>query len=486
MTEARLDTRIAGGVLWSHAAQAVGLLIVFAGLTALARVLTPHDFGLFAMAMTAVTFFEVMRDFGLRPALLYFGRDDGAEPVFDTGFVLAVGVGMALTTVLLLLAPLAGVFYDSPEVTTLMEALSVYFLIAGIGEVFDIVLRWRLDFRRRFWPEAGAPFARYSTAIILALQGYGVWSLVGGQLVGIALAVSLSVLLSGWRPGLRFRSATARKLLGYGWKMSAVQLLSGVILNLDYVLVGRFLGSSELGVYTLAFKLPDMAIVAMAYAFSNLLLPAYARVGDDPAKFRVSFLHALHYLTLTLGPVAAGLAVLAPLLVPWLFGDQWAAAIPVLQLLAIASFFRGVVFSAGAAFLAAGRPDLLLLAQAIWATVLSGGFYAAAQVDIIAVAAIQIPAVLIDVGVKFALACRLLALDWRDLLRTILPPSLAIVPMVLALVALLNLLAGLPPGFVVMAGVAIGATVYGLAVYILDPSAVQHARGLATSMLGRR
>ncbi len=485
MEGSRLDARIAGVAFWSYAAHVAGRVIAFVGLAILARLLTPHDFGLFAMAMVAVSFFEVSRDFGLRRALIYFGRSDESEAVFDTGFGLTVAAGAILNGFMLLLAPLAGAFYGNAEVTTLMLVLSLYFLISGVGMVPDAILTQRLDFGQRFWPETGAPLARYAVAIILAVKGFGAWSLVGGQLVGITLGVVLSIVLSRWSPSFHFRAITARKLLRYASQISAVELLAALILNLDYLLIGRFLGSSELGIYTLAFKLPETAIVALANVSSTLLLPAYVQLKADQARLRAGFLQALHYLALILAPAGAGICVLAPVLVPLLFGDQWVAAVPVLQLLAVSSSVYGILFSTGPAFVAAGRPRLIFAAQTVWATILIPCLYVAAQWNIIVVAAVHVAGILVYAAVTLALISRLLAVDLRDLLDSVWPSLLATGLMVLALLALLPLLGGVSSAVLAVAGVVVGAGVYGAAVWVLDARAVRQLRALTGSLVAR-
>ncbi len=485
MAETRLERRIASGALWSYAAHATGRLAVFGGLAILARLLSPHEFGLFAMAATVANFFEVVRDFGLRSAVIYFGREDESAAIFDTGFWLALASGAAITAALLVLAPAVAAFYGYAEVTTLMQVLSIYFLIAGLGAVPDAILRQKLEFGRRFWPETGAPVARYTVAIALAVQGFGVWSLVVGQLAGILLSGALSTALCRWSPGFRFRRATARKLIGYAGQMSVVDLLAALILNLDYLLVGRFLGSSALGLYTLAFKLPDTTITAMGYVLSNLLLPTYVRLNEDRAKLRAGFLQALHYLALLLSPAAAGLCVLAPALVPLVLGEQWSGAIPAVQLLAVASLVQGILFSAGTVLVAGGRPGLLIAAQMVWAGTLAPCLFVAAQVNITAVAAVHIVGIVAFAVAKLMITCRFLVLDPRELLLALKPSLLSVGAMVIVLVTFLQVFGQASPAFIAAAGVGLGVVVYGTALWILDPTAVRHARAFTNAALHR-
>ncbi len=156
--------RIVSGVAWTYVAHLGGRLAVFVGLALTARVLTPRDFGLFAMAMTVVSFLEIVRGFGLQRALIYFGGSEDSERVYSTGFVLTVALGCALAVLLFLLAPPLSVYFDAPEVQDYLYALAAYFAIGGLGIVPDAVMRQRLDFRGRFWPETSAPVARSASS----------------------------------------------------------------------------------------------------------------------------------------------------------------------------------------------------------------------------------------------------------------------------------------------------------------------------------
>lgn len=485
MSNSPLGARIAGGVLWTYSAHLGGRIIVFAGLAVAAHVLQPHDFGLFSMAMAVVSFFEVIRDVGLQRALIYFGRSEHLKGVYETGFVLSAALGLVLTVVLLALAPLVGMFFSNDEVVSLVAALSVYFLIAAFGLVPDAVLRQRLEFGLRFWPETGAPLARYLVAIGLAVQGFGAWSLVGGQLAGIVVGVGLTVVVSRWRPRLRFERDTARALMGYGWQMGVVDLASAVSLNLDYILVGRFLGTDALGLYTLAFRLPDTTIVAIAYAVSQILLPAYVLLGARRDKLAAGLLETNRYLGLVLFPASVGIAVLAPVLVPFLFGEKWAASIPVVQFLAVSSLVRGIAFTPGAVFAAAGRPMLSIASELFHAALMVPCLYLAAQIDIVAVGAVQILTGLAYAAFKFSLVSGLLKLEWRDLLQSMLPSAAAAAIMGLTLAAFLQAATGLPSGIVVGAAVPLGMLIYGLGIWLLDSAAIVRARSVAHSVIGQ-
>ena len=480
-----LAGQVASSALWTYASYAVGRLLVFGGLVAMARLLQPDDFGLFGMATVPIGWLGVSYGFGLGRGLIYFGEREDASRLLEVGFSLSLGVGLFLSGLLFVAAPLVALFYGDPRVTPLMQVLAAYFGIACLGLVPDAILQRRLAFGRRFWPSIASPAGRYALGIILAARGFGVWSLVWGQLVGIALEVLGLFLLAGWRPRVRWSLASARKLVSYASQVSAIEWLAALVLNLDYLLVGRFLGSSALGVYTLAFKLPDTTIGAVGEVASRVLLPAFVRFGDDRATLRDALLQSLRFLLLVLTPAAAGLSVLAPSLVPLVFGEQWIDAVPVVQLLAISSCLNGILHGVGAGLLAAGQPRRIIVAQIAWIAVLVPALYVASQVSIVAVGVAHVLGILVFAAVKLALVSPLLGIRGRDLVRIAAPGLLATTSMVLVLVPTLQAIASVPAAVLAGVGVVEGAAVYVAALWMLDASAVRLIWALVAPATGR-
>ncbi|MFN0070268.1 MAG: lipopolysaccharide biosynthesis protein [Chloroflexota bacterium] len=473
--------RIASGALWSYAALLGGRIIVFAGLALAARVLSPNEFGEFAMAMTVVSFLEVVRGFGMQRALIYFGGKSGSETVWSTGFSLSIGLGLALGGGLVAAAPMISEYYGVPAVRDYVMALSLYFVIGALGLVPDVVMRNRLDFRQRFLPETAAPMARYLLAVGCALLGYGAWSLVIGQVGGMIVNMLLTFWSARWTPRLGFDARTAKQLIGFGWQMSTVDLCAALTLNADYLFVGRFLGTENLGLYSLAFRLPDTTIVAVAFAVAQLLLPAYVRLGADPATLRTGFLETTRYLGMVLIPATAGLVLLAPALVDTLFGAPWQHAAPLVQLLAISALLRALVFAPGAVFVSAGRPSLAVFAELVCAGVSVPLFYLAAQRDVTTVAGVQVLSVAVYGAVKIGLLRTLIHVSWLDVVRPLWASAVATLTMSLALLMLAPAHDRLGSALYVLAGIVVGTFTYAATLWNLDRVSIVRVSALLRS-----
>jgi glycosyltransferase involved in cell wall biosynthesis/O-antigen/teichoic acid export membrane protein len=467
---ASLGPRTASGALWSGASYTAARVLVFVGVAVIARLLRPDDYGLFAMAALGISLLEGSYDFGLRRGLIYFGGSDDVSMLLQTGFALTLSLGLAISALMFVLTPLVASVFGDPRVIDLIHVLSAYNAIACLGVVPDALLQHRLAFDRRFWPTVAGPAGRYLIAIPLAAMGFGAWSLVWGQLIGICLEVVLLFVLARWRPRLGWSRAAALRLVKYSSQVSVVEWLGVIALNLDYVFVGHFLGSAVLGIYTLAFKLPDTSIGAAGWISSRVLLPAFVELEERKQSVAIGLLQALHLLAIIVVPLSAGLYLLAPWIVPVLFGEQWIDAVPVVQLLAVWACLSGLLQGVGAAFMAAGQPRKIIYAQAVWLLVLVPGLYLAAQRSIVLVAAVQVAGMLVYALVKLALVPSTLGLRALDVGRAVTTGVLLAAMIVLTLVPVLHLIERSPAPSVLATALATGALSYVGGVWLLDRS----------------
>jgi PST family polysaccharide transporter len=316
----------------------------------------------------------------------------------------------------------------------------------------------------------------------------GAWSLVIGQIGGMVVSVLFTFLGARWAPCMGFDAETARQLIGFGWQMSMVDLCSAIVLNADYLFVGRFLGAEDLGLYSLAFRLPDTTIVAVAFAVAQLLLPAYVKLGAAAMTLRSGFVETTRYLGMALVPATAGLIVLAPVLVEALFGPRWQHSAPLVQFLAASALIRALVFAPGAIFVSSGRPALAMASE-LWAVAVSVPlFYLAAQRDVLTVAAVQLLTAGAYGVVKLSLLKSLIGISWTSMARPLGPATLASLVMVVVLAAALRVPVQPGVAWLAVSGVVLGAIVYGLSLWLLDRRSILRVaeiiRGRGTPAVG--
>jgi PST family polysaccharide transporter len=379
--------RTALNVLWVVLATMAGRLLSLAALAALARLLTPSDFGLLAFALVYITYAETVGDLGAGMALIYWpGRREDAAQV---AFALNVGMGLAWFALTLAVAPAVAGFFGNPSGADVLRALAWSFPLKALGNTHDALCQKDLRFKARALPELGLAAAKGLVAVALAAAGFGVWSLVWGQLAGTALWTALLWRVVPWRPDRRWPEGLLGPMLAYGRGMVAVNVLAAVVHHADLVVVGRMLGATALGLYHVAYKVPEMTITVVMWAVSRVLFPAMSRARAEGRSSIETYLAALRYSSLLTVPAAVALPLLAEPLVHMLFGKPWTGAAPVLSALAAYAGLRSLGTQAGDVLKAAGRPDVLAGLGLARALVLIPALVLAARSGAVAVALVM-------------------------------------------------------------------------------------------------
>ncbi|MBK8984681.1 MAG: lipopolysaccharide biosynthesis protein [Chloroflexi bacterium] len=448
------------GTFWLYAATYSGKLLVFVSTVILARLLIQEDFGLAGYALIVISFLDVLNDLGIGAAVIYY-RDD--PKVLNTAFWLNVATGIVLFGLTWLVAPLAASFFNDPRIIPLTRVLGLTFPITAVGNIHSALLRKNLTFKRKFVPDIAKAFGKGITAVLLALMGLGAWSLVIAQVAGTAVSVLALWWVSPWRPAWQFDRQFARPLLTYGANIVTVNGMGTFINQVDYLVVGRVLGAASLGVYTLAFRIPELLVKDFVANAGQVIFPAYAKIRHDQAALSQGFVITMRYMSLITVPLALGLAAVARPLVLTFFTEKWAEAIPVLAAIAIYTLIRSITFNIGDVYKAQGRPDILTKLSLVTAVLLAPSLWWSAVVvgTITAVAWTQVVVAAITGLITLVVAAHMLHTPLRTLFATFLPAVAAGLIMALAVRGLMNQMTAVAPIWQLLAGIVVGAVVYG-------------------------
>lgn len=411
--------KTARAIIWNYLSFGLGKGLVFLSTAILARLLTTRDFGLVAFAMLVVSYLSVLKDLGLGAALIQ--QRENVEESADTVFTLNLLLGAALTLLAIALAPLAANYFHNPEVAPLLRVLSFTFVLNAFGSIHIVRLQRQLAFNRKIIPDFGRSLAKGAVAIGLALAGLGAWSLVLGQLAGVVTAVILAWIVYPWRPRLRIHRQLARRLLQFGTALLAVNVLDAIISNADYLIVGRTLGTEALGVYTLAYRLPELLVLNLLWVVGAAIFPAYATIQNQPDLLRQGFLTTVRYLEMVSVPLCLGLFVVADPLVRVAFGEQWLAAIPVVRILALFVLVRSIGSNVGDIYKATGRPDILVKLGVISVLPLLLALWYGSRFGLIGVATGHLVVAAGRTWLRLEIATRLIHVRWRDIARQLQP-----------------------------------------------------------------
>jgi O-antigen/teichoic acid export membrane protein len=292
-----------------------------------------------------------------------------------------------------------------------------------------------LDYRRKLVPELGSALIKGVISIGMAYLGYGVWSLVFGQIAGAVASVVLVWMILPWRPQLTIDRSVAGSLMKFGVSVTLIDIITQIIDNLGYVIIGRLFGLVPLSIYTLAYRLPEMLLIGNLWVMGGVVFPAFSSIQDRPEELRRGFLASVRFVELIAVPICLGLLIAAEPIVRVVFGDQWLEAIPVLRVLAVYAWVYSLGYHVGGFYKAIGRPDILLRLSVLTLIIVVPSLLVGARFGIIGVAVGHLVAVLIRRVISLWLATRFVNVSILDIfgeLRTSLLGACVMAPIVLA------------------------------------------------------
>ncbi len=479
-----LRTRAVRGFAWSMISFGGNKLLVFVSTLVLARLLAPSDFGVVAAGLTFMAYLELTLDLGMSAAVIY-QQERGHTRSVHVAFTMNAGICVLLAALNLLLAPATAAFFQVPDSADVFRVLSLYVLLRGVGALQEALLTRDLMFRQKAASQLTRAVVRGGLGVALALAGFGVWALVWSFLAAEAAGTAVAWYYSGYRPRLLFDRAAARPLLKFGAPVVALDLLAELGMNSDYLVIGHVIGASALGLYTMAYRLPELLISNVYWIFSSVAFPVLssARAGDW-SLFRSSMLRSLRLVTLFGFPVSVGLALVSRDAVTVLFSQKWAGAGTPMALISLAVGLAAVGYGSGDAFKAAGRPGTLLVFNSISAVVVVVFFVLAAPHGIVAVAAVHLSYNFVYGLLRLALANHLVGTTWTDVLASLRPAlsvsaGIALVALPVRLVVAPGALGLVLIGLAVVAGSALGLLIAG-------KSTITDLRELAGDLTRRR
>ena len=425
---------IARGIGWALMSQMGRQLAVFVSTVFLARLLQPADFGLLGMATVFTGLAMLLNDAGVSGALVQ--REHIDEKHLSSMFWLNQIVGLVLCLATLALAPLIAGFFDTPALARVLEALSLLFVAGALGIVQQCLLVRAMDFRRLAVIETSAVLLAGVAAVVGALAGLGVWSLVLQLLLVPTLTSAGLWLASDWRPRRVFDRAALSELVPFGLNVAGFNGVNYLARNLDYLFVGKFLGASPLGFYTLAYRLMVYPLQAVSTSVSRVLFPAFSRASGRPEELRAGYLKMTKGVSMVTFPMIFGIFAVAPEFVEVVYGAKWAPTADILRILCVAGLAQSVGSTAGAMYQAINRPDIqlrmALLNTSLTAAVLAIGV----QWGLLGVAAAYAAYAFVWVHFSLYVLTRQIELDYWHMYRRLGPSLLASSLMLAAVTAI--------------------------------------------------
>lgn len=333
MAEQSLRDRTIKGVGWSFAGNAISYGITFIIGIVLARLLTPDEYGLIGIVTVFITVFNALVDSGFSSALIR--KTDAAEEDYNTAFFTNLAFSIVLYFVLFLCAPVISSFFDRLELVAMIRVMGAGLIINAFSSIQYTVLSKRLEFEKKSKAAIAAAFISGIVGIWMAVAGYGVWALVAQQL---SKELVYSILLWGivkWIPSWHWSKHSFSYLWGFGWKMSASEVLDRVATQIGSFVIGKCYSPVSLGQYSRSEQFASLFSSGLTSVVQQVSYPALSEIQDDKARLKEAYrkvIKTIMFVT-AIGMFALG-AVAEPLLF-CLVGPQWHDAAVYLPLICV-------------------------------------------------------------------------------------------------------------------------------------------------------
>jgi O-antigen/teichoic acid export membrane protein len=304
----------------------------------LARILLPTEFGMVAIGIVIIDTFAIFRDFGLGSALIQ--RSKNIEIATSSTFVLTSLISVFLFLTCFFSAPFISDFYAYPDLELVIKFLSFSLLLGSLDTVPRTLLSKDLDFGKAVLPEVFANLFYSLSTILLALNGYGIWSLVYGFLIASVASFFTYWYLRPWRINLSLDFAISLELFNFGKYILASGLVTFFILNIDLLFVINFFSLEQVGFYSLAVIVAHYPTTVITHIATRVMFPTFSKIKDRKEDIILFYYNFIKYVSSLTIPMTIGLFVLSPVMVKNFLGENWIGAGELIQILCIYGLLR--------------------------------------------------------------------------------------------------------------------------------------------------
>ena len=351
-----LRQKVILGLRWSAGARFLSQLLTWTITIIVMRLLTPEDYGLMAMAGIFVGYLAMLNELGLGAAVIQ--THDLDETSLRAVFAFLLIISFSLFLFLFLVAPFIAAFFNEQRVVPIIRVLSTQFIVTSFAIIPQSLLQREMYFKKTSIVDFASAMAGSVTTLMLALNGWGVWSLVWGTM---AINVCRTAGLNFFSPYLRVPRLSFKgmgQILSFGGYVTINRTLWFFFTQVDILIVGKLLGKELLGVYSVAMNLASLPMEKVSGLINQVAFSAFSRIQTDHQKVGSYFLKEVRVMSFFAFPVLWGISSIAPELVASLLGDKWHLSTVPLQLLCVVIPIRMIANLMNPAVMAIGRPDI--------------------------------------------------------------------------------------------------------------------------------
>lgn len=427
-TAKELSQKAMVGAGWSTISTLGRQILSIASLATVARLLGPGAYGVMGMANLLIIVVANFRDLGTGTAIIQ--RLSINNRLLSSLFWLNCLLGLLLSGVVIAASPFTAKFFHTPELISILCAISVSFWLTSCGVVHNSLLYREMRFKSLAVADLGSALIGYLVALISAYRGLGVWSLVFANIANSAATTSFYWIASPWRPMFRFDRSEVKSVMNFSLNLSGFGLMNYASRNADNIIVGRFLGRVALGNYQMAYNLMLTPLQSISSVIGQVTLPAFSQIQEQTERFRIAYVRTSSMVALITFPIMAGLGVVADPLIRAVLGPKWLGAIVIFQILAPVGLVQSVQTLVGTIYVAKGRTEWMFRWGAFYCVAVVTAFLIGVHFGAAGVATGYMISYFALLYPGFAIPFRLIDLKVREFASALMPQTLLTVLMV--------------------------------------------------------
>ena len=303
----------------------------------LARLLFPDDFGVLAILNVFIALSDVFILYSFTTALIQKKNADQLD--FSSVFFFNIGISILLYLILFFCAPLVSKFYKIESLTVLLRVLALNIIIGSFSSIQNAIVSKSLRFKITFIKSIALVITYAVVSIVLAVNGFGVWSLVLGKVASTVVGTGILIILVKWVPTKEFSFHRMKSLFSFSSKILGTNLLGTVFQNMSSLVIGKYYTTEDLGYYNKGQQLPQAAMSAIDGSLSEVLYPSMSIIQSDEKALKQLLGRALCLVYFIIAPIMIGGIVIAPRLIPALLTEKWVQSVPFFQLQCVVCMF---------------------------------------------------------------------------------------------------------------------------------------------------
>lgn len=412
-----LERKAIKGAKWLALFRTGGQAISWLTTIFVARMLSPNDYGLMEMATIFTGYIFLFSELGLGAAIVQ--KSEIKQEELSSLFWLLLLWAFFLGVACCFLAYPTALFFNNNKLIRVTQVSSLLFIIGALIIVPRNVLQRDVEFKKIGFIEASSTVSSCAFMLFSAKMGWGVWTLIGGFIVGSSARAILYSYVSGWRPLLYFSFKETKQYLKFGLNVSLSNSLAYIYNKSDRFFGGKFLGSITLGYYAMAQQLANMPSEKIIFIINSVSFPVLSRYQDDEDKFNIFYLRVTALTAMVVLPLYSGAIMVADLLIPLVLGEKWQLTVIPFKMLCFSQLILSLTSINSFMFNAKGRPVINLYVNVTYILLLPGAFYISVQhgLEMLAVPLVTIVPLVKILQHTFAL--KFLSISWKRYLKSV-------------------------------------------------------------------